>query len=264
MTSMSFETFEYLLQNYGALVVLIGTFLEGETVLIVGGFLAHQGYFPLEHVMLAAFAGSVSGDTFFFFLGRYRGKLLLRRRQSLRSKARKVDRLIHKHKYPLLLGFRFLYGLRAVTPFVVGMMGSIPVRLYMICNLIGASVWAVAVAAGGYYFGQALEVLLVKIKHYEQWALLGLAVVAGGVYLWRRLRKKQQAPATAERTGEEGNLMAATHVPHDIAEEAAPPSLHDCPPGPSSGPVTPVTPVTPVEVAGVAEKGSDSGSSRPA
>src|SRR5688572_33421924 len=36
-----------LLDHYGYLAVLVGTVLEGETILILGGFAAHQGYLHL-------------------------------------------------------------------------------------------------------------------------------------------------------------------------------------------------------------------------
>ena len=34
-------TFEYLLNTYGYLALMLGTFLEGETILVASGFLAH-------------------------------------------------------------------------------------------------------------------------------------------------------------------------------------------------------------------------------
>lgn len=60
------------LSHYGYLALLIGTFLEGETILVLGGLAAHQGYLDLAGVILAAFAGSLMGDQFFFLLGRRR------------------------------------------------------------------------------------------------------------------------------------------------------------------------------------------------
>ena len=62
-------TIEYLIQTYGYVAILVGTFLEGETVLVLGGLAAHQGYLQLPGVMLAAFAGTLIGDQLFFFLG---------------------------------------------------------------------------------------------------------------------------------------------------------------------------------------------------
>jgi membrane protein DedA with SNARE-associated domain len=37
-------TLESILDTYGYLAVLVGTFLEGETILVLGGVAAHRGY----------------------------------------------------------------------------------------------------------------------------------------------------------------------------------------------------------------------------
>ena len=71
---------ETFLQSYGYLAVMLGTFLEGETILVLGGLAAHQGYMALSGVILSAFAGSLCGDQLFFFLGRRHSDLLMRRR----------------------------------------------------------------------------------------------------------------------------------------------------------------------------------------
>ena len=57
------------IQTYGYWAILIGTFLEGETILVLGGLAAHMGYMDLGGVILAAFAGSLCGDQLFFSWG---------------------------------------------------------------------------------------------------------------------------------------------------------------------------------------------------
>ena len=48
-------TLESIVDTYGYLAVLLGTFLEGETILVLGGFAAHRGYLALPWVIVAAF-----------------------------------------------------------------------------------------------------------------------------------------------------------------------------------------------------------------
>ena len=55
-----------IIENYGYAAILIGTFLEGETILVLAGLAAHQGYLVLSWVILAAFVGSLCGDQLFF------------------------------------------------------------------------------------------------------------------------------------------------------------------------------------------------------
>ncbi|MBW2474086.1 MAG: hypothetical protein JRE56_05770 [Deltaproteobacteria bacterium] len=53
---------ESYIEHFGYLAILIGTFLEGETILILGGFAAHRGYLDLSLVIISAFIGTVFGD----------------------------------------------------------------------------------------------------------------------------------------------------------------------------------------------------------
>jgi membrane protein DedA with SNARE-associated domain len=92
-----------------------------------------------------------------------------------------VFALIQTHQVPLILGFRFLYGLRNVTPFLIGASGVAPLR-YLILNLVGAGVWSVAVGVLGYILGHALELFLEEAKRYELWAFAALALI--GVTAW--------------------------------------------------------------------------------
>ena len=59
---------EFLIGNNGYFVLLIGTFLEGETILILAGLAAHLGYLYLPWVIVVAFIGTLSGDQLFFTL----------------------------------------------------------------------------------------------------------------------------------------------------------------------------------------------------
>lgn len=56
---------ESLVTSYGYPAVLVGTFLEGETILVLAGFLAHRGYLDLPLVILTAFLGTFTGDQLF-------------------------------------------------------------------------------------------------------------------------------------------------------------------------------------------------------
>lgn len=62
-------TLDQLIDTYGYWAILVGTLLEGETILLLGGFAAYQGYLALPWVILAAFIGAFCGDQLFFFLG---------------------------------------------------------------------------------------------------------------------------------------------------------------------------------------------------
>jgi len=140
-------TLESLIETYGYLTVLIGTFLEGETILVLGGFAAHRGYLGLHWVILAAFIGSLCGDQLFFYLGRRHSQTILAKLHSWKARIDRAQRLLDRFRTPLILAFRFLYGLRTVAPFVIGM-SPVPTGQFIFLNAAGALVWAVAVGIG--------------------------------------------------------------------------------------------------------------------
>lgn len=183
---------EQLISTYGYTAIAIGTFLEGETVLVLGGFAAHRGYLDLTWVIIWAFLGTLFGDQLYFYIGRSRGMAFINRRPRWQARSERVYKLLHKHQYLLILGFRFLYGLRTVTPFLLGASG-IPKFRFMILNLIGAAIWAVAIGVLGYLFGNTIELLLNDIKRYELWLFAGLAVLGLLVWCFYWLRRRRAA-----------------------------------------------------------------------
>ncbi|MBL8729647.1 MAG: DedA family protein [Planctomycetes bacterium] len=186
-------TLEQLLSDYGYLALVVGCFLEGETILVLAGFAAHRGYLDLRLTMLAAFAGSVLGDQLYFFLGRRYGPRLLARRPGWQRAAQAVDRRLQRHRDLFVLGFRFLYGLRTVSPFVIAI-GGVSLLRFTVLNVIGAAVWAVAFAGAGYLFGESVRLLLGRVERYELVLFLGLAGAGLAVFVWRTWRARRPRP----------------------------------------------------------------------
>jgi len=187
---------EHLIATYGYLAVAVGTFLEGETVLVVAGFAAHRGYLHFRYVLLAAFLGSLAGDQLYFFLGRKHGPALLARRPLWQARAAKIHRILEQRPALFIFAFRFglLYGFRTVAPFVIGM-SRVPTSRFVLFNTIGAIAWALSIGGLGYFFGHALELVLGDVKRYELEALFFLVAVGAGLWLWRFLRNRRAKSA---------------------------------------------------------------------
>lgn len=192
---MSIEFFKELIAQYGYIALFIGTFLEGETILLLAGFAAQSPDFNLDIrlVILAAFCGSLAGDQTAFFIGRHFGRKLVERSEKWRKRADKVHAMLTKYHEVLILSFRFFYGLRNLTPFVLGT-ADITVLKFFILNAIGAAIWAVSFALVGYVFGSLLENVLTRVidnVHHVELAILGVAaLIALGVWLRKALRRR--------------------------------------------------------------------------
>jgi len=186
--------FEDLIARFGYLAVLIGTFFEGETVLVAAGAFAHRGLLSLPLVMLAAALGSTLGDQLWFQLGRHFGRPFLERRPAWRARASAVQPHIERHGDLVVLGFRFAYGVRTITPALLGMSGY-PVARFACLNLVGSVVWAVVVGAGGWALGAALTGMLERAAHVEE---LIAAAVGGVIVVWLVFRLLRRRPGSRE------------------------------------------------------------------
>ena len=178
-------SFEQLLADYGYLAVFIGSLLEGESILVLAGFAAHQGYLSLPATLAIAFVGGTLGDQIFFWLGRAWGQSLLARIPHSEQRARRVKDLLQRHHAPVIVGIRFVYGLRIIGPIVIGTC-DIPLWRFAVFNMLGAAIWSPLVGGVGYLFGDALELLQVDLKQFEPVALALIVAVAVAFSLIRR------------------------------------------------------------------------------
>lgn len=186
---MTVETF---IQTYGYAAVLVGTLFEGETVLIIGGFFAHRGYLQLPWVITAAFFGALMGDQLFFFIGRYESKKFLQKHLSWKIRIRKAEALLRKYRTSLILIFRFIYGIRTVTPFAIGM-SRISKTRFILLDTIGAFVWAVVIGTAGSLFGNVLHSMLGDLRRFELRILSGIALTGGIVWILYFLRRRRNS-----------------------------------------------------------------------
>lgn len=174
---------EQLIEHYGYLGVLLGTFLEGETILVLGGVAAHRGYLTLGGVVLCAFGGSLLSDQLLFYLGRCHSGFLLRRRPRWEPRITRLKVAINRYRIPIILVFRFWYGLRMITPFTLGM-SKVRWPEFFLFNIFAAMLWAVLVGGAGYLFGHALQIILGDVMRYQAVVLLLVALL--GCLIWAR------------------------------------------------------------------------------
>lgn len=183
-------TLPEIVERYGYIAVLVGTFFEGETILVMAGYAAHTGRLSLPWVMLTAFVGSLLGDQTAFFVGHHYGNRLLERFPALRPGVERAGALLRRIQAPLLLGFRFVYGIRIATP-IAAALAKVPLVRFVILNALGAALWSVLVSAAGYVFGQGLSRVFEHAKRFEHIVLGVIAVVGVALSVAHLLRRKR-------------------------------------------------------------------------
>lgn len=186
---------EQLITDYGYWAVFLGTLAEGEIIVALAGYAAHQGYLALPGVVLAAFVGSFFCDQAIFHIGRRYGPALLAKHPRWREPAEHAFRLLRRYQDIFIVGFRFFYGMRTASPFAIGMSGISPRRFFLL-NAAAAFFWACVVGAAGYLFGNAVEVFIGHAARYERYVYLVIIVI--GLALWlvpvirRKLRRRAE------------------------------------------------------------------------
>jgi len=155
------------LGHWGYLVVFLAVTLEsaaflgfvvpGETLVLVGGFLAAQGMLDWGDLMVFVCTGAILGDTIGYEVGRHLARAAVagwpldRLAQGASGEGRGV--LPPPRRETVFLG-RFTALLRALTPFVAGASGM-PYPRFLLYNAAGGIVWGIAFVLIGYFVGPA-------------------------------------------------------------------------------------------------------------
>ena len=111
----------------------------------------------------------------------------------MQARIAQADALLHRYQVSVLLGFRFVYGIRNATPFVAGSIATIPVWRFVALNAAGAAIWSTSVPAVGYFFGHTADQLLGAHAVYGPRTLIAIAFVALSVWMIRYLRARHRA-----------------------------------------------------------------------
>lgn len=183
---------EALLEQFGYFAVFIGTFLEGEAILITAGFFASRGYLDVFWVAVIAFGGAYAGHVFWFWLGRAHGVKLLDRFPRMGRHFGKGIRVFERYGASAIIITQWIYGLRITCAVVIGM-SRISMVKFLVYEALSCALWAVVITFAGFYFGRAIEAVLGRVEHIEKYALIGIAAVAVGFWLYHRWKDRREA-----------------------------------------------------------------------
>lgn len=196
---LSLENIQEIAHQYGYLAVFLGILLEnlgiplpGETITIVGGFLAGSQELNYWLVLGSAIAGATVGGICGYWIGRYGGwPLLLKLGQIFHIREEKLLKLktdFSKNAPKTVFVGRFISLLRVFASPLAGIV-EMPFLQFMACNLAGAVAWASIMVTLSFFVGQIvpLEVLITWVAQFGVIALL-LSVAWIVVPLWLESR----------------------------------------------------------------------------
>lgn len=186
---------EGFLDQYGYLALLVGTFFEGETALLIASSLIYRGVFDAPYAVFAGFAGSFISDWLYFIIGRLNGRFFIAKRPALQARLLPVQTFFEKHKLQILLTYRFLYGFRVIIPLIIGMSSVRPIQ-FLIYSLVSGVLWATVVSTVGYSVGRFLDLKASVFEDNLLFIVLGFAgfgMVLGYVIKRVTLRQMEES-----------------------------------------------------------------------
>jgi membrane protein DedA with SNARE-associated domain len=183
---------ESLLEQFGYVAVFLGTFLEGEAILVAAGFFASRGYLDIWWVTLVAFLGAYVGHIFWFWLGRVHGVKLLDRFPAMKRSFGPGVRVFERYGASAIILTQWIYGLRITCAVIIGM-SRISLVKFLAYEAVSCALWAAVITALGYYFGRAIESVLGRVEHIEKYGLAIIVLIALGFWLHHRRKERKAA-----------------------------------------------------------------------
>lgn len=159
----------------------IGLFVPGESMVVVAGFLAGQGVFDLDVLIVAVAIGATLGDNIGYELGRHLGRPWAARfgyKLGLtESRLARAEAFFSRHGGKAIFLGRFVGFARALVPFIAGS-ARMRYATFSIYNALGAALWSLVFTLLGYFLGQAAQAWVGKAT-----AVLGAVVFVAIVLL---------------------------------------------------------------------------------
>jgi membrane protein DedA with SNARE-associated domain len=183
---------EAYIAKYGYIGIFIGTFLEGETTVLLGGIFSKLGYININRVVLWAFMGTFAGDCTFFFLGRTFGRKQIGKYEFLSSKVPLANKIIQKYGNFIIFILRFLVGIRAVVLLLLGCT-DMKKSKFILFSVLNSILWSIIVSFIGYLFANVVYVFVHDIKKYEE-LIIPIILVSVTIFIlvYRRIMKEKE------------------------------------------------------------------------
>src|SRR5437763_14019594 len=201
-----YNTYGYLAVFLGALgenTALLGLFLPGNSLALLGAVYARLGTLNLGWVILLATLGTISGYHIDYLLGRF---VLARfatrwstskpgRRIRLAGRLRLARRLITKHGGKAILISHLIGQIRSFVALSAGMTRMKYLR-FLGYELVAATLWNVAFCLLGYLLATEIDRLQMLIERVG-WVLFGVLVLL--FLAWRFFRQRIRLRLRQER-----------------------------------------------------------------
>ncbi len=178
-----------LIIRYGLAAVFLGSGLEGDISMVLGGVVSHRGYFPPSIALAAAAVGAFSADCIWYAVGRL-NTARLQNAAFYRKVGPRIEEIVRRVGVWQIVMARFVYGTKNATMLFWGLHG-LPFHRFALVDAIGCILGASFFVGLGYLVGDGAEALLGHFKRLEFLLLGGFAVGVLVLALIRALAQRR-------------------------------------------------------------------------
>jgi len=190
-----------ILRHYGYplffLVVLaesLGLPVPSFAVILVGAALAAELHFRVAVIVALSVLPALSGDSLWYYLGKYRGRSILRKLCSLSlnvdSCVGRTEDFFARNGLKTLLFAKFVPGLNSVASPLAGML-KISYARFLWFDFAGVSLWVVSAALLGLGFRAQVEWLVGALAAFGKTSASIVALLLGGWLLWKWFERRR-------------------------------------------------------------------------
>ena len=154
----------HLIDKYGYLIVFLGAMVEGESIILTASMLSASGILSLYKVCALAFLGTCIAEQLMYNVGYYIGSKLIDKWHLSRKAFNKIKPVILNHETAYILTCRFIYGIRTISPLLIGIVRVNPKKYFML-NIIASAIWSVISCALGYSLGYFTKGIGLNFKY---------------------------------------------------------------------------------------------------
>lgn len=168
-------------KQWGYVAVFIGALVEGESVILAASALSVLGILNIYTVGIVAFFATLFAEQSCYMVGRKYGMSLFEKYPRFKPSAEKAFVFLKRFDVVFILTCRFIYGIRTISPFVVGA-AQIPPQKFIPLNILAAAIWSVLSCWGGYELGELIIENYASIEHFIKRFSILLPFVLIGIY----------------------------------------------------------------------------------
>ncbi|MEW6365047.1 MAG: VTT domain-containing protein [Acidobacteriota bacterium] len=184
------------IRHYGLIALYAGMWIEGETVLVIAGFLLHQGLFGFWSLFVVAVLGTLSVDHAMYFAGRFSGRLRVVRHIHPESVDPQSWKARLGENWLAFVAIRFIYGTRLPFIFYLGTR-QLAWRRFFERECLAAAAWCFVWLLFGHFIGRMLEAFYGELhRHHRVWTVVVLAAAGTAITVcvrfWQYHRRRAQ------------------------------------------------------------------------